>query len=141
LLNLTSGRLNDWWEYSSSIWSWIDGSNATGSSIYYNNQVSKATPGARSNFGMTYDPICKNWWLFGGVWAQGVSSETKNDLWKYSNGLWTWVSGSNLTNQRIAYNSPGSRTDPMMAIDSAKSLWIFGGFGPDISGSAGIIFY
>ena len=59
-----------------------------------------------------------------------------NDLWKYSNGNWTWISGNNTVNVVGVYGTqrggsqfiyPGSREAPVSAIDSTGSFWIFGG--------------
>ena len=69
-----------------------------------------------------------------------------NDLWKYSNGSWTWMSGNNTTNTFGIYgtqgipspsNYPGPRGNAVGGIDSSGSFWIFGGFGYDFNGTIG----
>ena len=69
-----------------------------------------------------------------------------NDLWKYSNNQWTWVSGNNSVNAAGVYgtqgvasasNYPGARYGAVSWIDSSGSLWLFGGYGYDASGSHG----
>jgi hypothetical protein len=59
-----------------------------------------------------------------------------NDLWKYSNGQWTWVSGSNLAAQAGAYgtqgtpaatNVSGCRDGAVGWADTSGNLWLFGG--------------
>ncbi len=62
---------------------------------------------------------------------------TLNDLWKYSNGNWTWISGSNSTDIYGVYgtmgvestlNYPGSRL-AAMSWEYAGYFWLFGGLG------------
>ena len=69
-----------------------------------------------------------------------------NDLWKYSNGNWTWISGNNTGNatgifgtQGIpsASNYPGAREYAVGGIDSSGSFWLFGGLGYDLIGNFG----
>ena len=69
-----------------------------------------------------------------------------NDLWKYSNGEWTWISGNNTVNvvgvygtQRVpsTSNYPGGRDSMEFGIDSSGSIWIFGGNGYDSVGNIG----
>ena len=69
-----------------------------------------------------------------------------NDLWKYSNGSWTWISGSNTTKSHGIYgtqgisspsNYPGARGSAVGGIDSSGSFWIFGGNGHDSNGNIG----
>jgi hypothetical protein len=61
-----------------------------------------------------------------------------NDLWKFDGIYWTWISGSNLTNQRGIYgnkgipslsNDPGARRGSISWVDKEGSFWIFGGVG------------
>ena len=69
-----------------------------------------------------------------------------NDLWKYSNGEWTWISGNNTDNvagvygtQGVSSNSnyPGARYSMAFGIDSSGSIWMFGGLGYDSAGNQG----
>ena len=59
-----------------------------------------------------------------------------NDLWKFSNGEWTWISGNNTINAPGIYgtkgipspsNYPGAREYAVGVIDSSGSFWLFGG--------------
>ena len=67
-----------------------------------------------------------------------------NDLWKYSNGEWNWISGSNTINTPGIYgtqgipspsNYPGARFGTVGGIDSSGSFWLFGGQGYDLNGN------
>ena len=69
-----------------------------------------------------------------------------NDLWKYSNGSWTWISGSKTRDTPGIYgtqlipsssNYPGAREYAVGGIDSSGSFWLFGGYGYDSNGSFG----
>jgi N-acetylneuraminic acid mutarotase len=55
--------------------------------------------------------------------------------------MWTWMSGSDTTNQigvyPILFSVPGARYDSVSWTDSADNLWLFGGYGLDLSGSTG----
>ena len=70
-----------------------------------------------------------------------------NDLWKYSNGSWTWISGNNIQNDTGIYgtqgvpspsNFPSSREYAVGGIDSFGSFWLFGGQGSDSIGNFGM---
>jgi hypothetical protein len=61
-----------------------------------------------------------------------------NDVWKYRNGQWTWLSGSSTVNQDRLYgtqgalfpgNRPGGRDLLSGWTDSNGNLWLFGGYG------------
>ena len=61
-----------------------------------------------------------------------------NDLWKFDGADWTWMSGSNQTNQKGSYgikgqasstNVPGARYGAVSWLDSKNDLWLFGGYG------------
>ena len=69
-----------------------------------------------------------------------------NDLWKYSNGEWTWISGNKSATVAGVYgtqgvpspsNYPGGRKFMGFGIDSSGSFWIFGGYGFDFVGNQG----
>lgn len=143
--------LNDLWMFdpNTSQWTWVSGydtiaqpgvygeQGATGSSYY---------PGARDS-GISWRDSSGNVWIFGG---SGYDKDTNfgylNDLWKYNPTTkeWTWVSGSNTTDQSGTYgtmgtaaasNTPGSRHYIVSWIDSSNDLWLFGGLGFDASSS------
>ncbi len=61
-----------------------------------------------------------------------------NDVWKYSDGEWIWISGSALVNQNGVYgtqgmlapgNIPGARFVANRWLDANGNLWLFGGYG------------
>jgi hypothetical protein len=83
-----------------------------------------------------------NFWLFGGVGYDSTgTADYLNDLWKFSAGDWTWMSGSNLVDQPGTYgtqgtaapgNVPGARLEADGWTDPSGNLWLFGGSpGPD----------
>jgi len=77
----TDGYLNDLWEYSAGIWTWMGGSNVVSQQGMYGTQGAAApgnVPGAR-NGSATWTDSSGNLWLFGGQNASGDF----NDLWKY----------------------------------------------------------
>ncbi len=135
----TMGDLNDMWKYSAGQWTWVAGSDLEGQPGTYGTEgvaASANIPGARdSSLAMT--DAAGNFWLFAG---NGLASTTVrgglNDMWKYSAGQWTWMSGSNTANEAGVYgilgtpsanNIPGGRTGPVGRIDAAGGIWIFGG--------------
>lgn len=68
-----------------------------------------------------------------------------NDMWMFNltSGWWTWLGGDQITNQRGIYgtlgvaartNRPGARDGQSMVIHpSGESIYVFGGFGYDIT--------
>ncbi len=131
--------LNDLWMYSAGEWTWMGGSNVGNHSGIYGTRGTAApgnVPGARSLSATWTDPS-GNLWLFGGDgYDSAGNDEYLNDLWKYSGGQWTWVSGSNLVDQPGSYgtlgvpapgNVPGARLEASGWRDSSGNLWLFGG--------------
>jgi len=150
----TYGFLNDLWEYSTTAgeWTWVGGSNVVNQSATYGTQGTPASgnnPGAR-NGGTSWVDASGNFWLFGGYFhdqATGVVDHF-NDLWEYSSGQWTWVSGSNSPGQAGTYGTlgaPGSSTVPGARqysvdwVDSSGNFWVFGGYGLDSTGTLGYL--
>jgi uncharacterized repeat protein (TIGR01451 family) len=145
----TTDELNDLWEYSNGEWTWVAGSNLGGQSGNYGNEgVPSSTnfPGAR--FGATgWKDLSGNFWLFGGVgYNTGNYSEVLNDLWRYSNGEWTWMGGSTAFGEASNYgtkglagpaNMPGARQFSTGWADAAGNFWLFGGNGVDSTGASG----
>jgi N-acetylneuraminic acid mutarotase len=141
------GEMNDLWKYSSGEWSWVSGAAATNTSGVYGAQgvasVSNS-PGARSEAVSSLD-ASGNLWLFGGKGVDSVGGQGDlNDLWKYSSGQWTWVSGSNVVSQPGNYgtlglaaltNIPGARHHAVSWIDQSGNFWLFGGVGYDSNGN------
>ena len=83
-----------------------------------------------------------NFWLFGGSDGHNF----RNDLWEYNTGAftgsnyttaegqWSFVGGSNLTDQPGSYSGtlvPGARTNAVTWTDSSGNFWLFGGYGYD----------
>jgi N-acetylneuraminic acid mutarotase len=145
------GYLNDLWTYSAGEWTWISGSNGTNQLGTYGTLGVPAlsnVPGARYGAAVWTDQA-GNFWLFGGIgsdWA-GATGDL-NDLWKYSGGEWTWISGSNMVNQAGVYgtkgtaaptNTPGARNSTISWVDSQGTFWLFGGVGLDSTASTGFL--
>ncbi len=86
-------------------------------------------PGPR-NDAVNWTDSTGNLWLFG-----GNSVNDYNDLWKYSGGVWTWVSGASQPCQPGVYgtqgtpssnNIPGARDGSASWTDKSGNLWLFG---------------
>jgi hypothetical protein len=137
------GLLNDLWKYNGGQWTWVGGSNVINQPGKYGTLGTAAPgnfPGARSNAVALAD-ASGNFWLFGG---SGCDSENcggaLNDLWRYSAGQWTWLSGTNVSypaqpgvfgteGTPAPGNHPGARYSPSGWVDASGNLWIFGGIG------------
>jgi hypothetical protein len=98
--------------------------------------ASNNVPGARQ-VAVGWIDVHGNLWLFGGYGydSAGVLGEL-NDLWKYSAGEWTWMTGSNLIGQVGTYgtqgvtassNVPGAREFGVSWTDASGNFWLFGG--------------
>lgn len=136
-----SEDLNDLWRFSDGQWTWMDGpQTAFGGvpGIYGSKGVAAAgnLPGGRSD-AVAWTDGSGDFWLFGGLgWDSAGAWGDLNDLWKYNNGQWTWVSGANVVQQDGVYgelgvrnptNVPGARIDAAAWTDVSGSLWLFGG--------------
>jgi N-acetylneuraminic acid mutarotase len=143
--------LNDLWKFGNGQWTWEGGSNlAWGNANYGTKGVAAATnvPGARDG-GATWTDREGNFWLFGGGGLDSANGEgVLGDLWKYSNGQWTWMSGSNVIGpwpvfgtqgKPAAPNTPGTWLGGATWTDSAGNLWMFGGYGNDSANGAGAL--
>jgi N-acetylneuraminic acid mutarotase len=140
-------ELNDLWKYdpTTNTWTWMGGSNIVEQPGVYGTRGTPAAgnvPGARDS-AVSWTDAAGNLWLFGGF---GFDSRTTpqvygnlNDLWKYSGGQWTWMSGSNYAGQTGTYgiqgtaapaNVPGAREWAVSWFDPSGNLWLFGGFDP-----------
>jgi N-acetylneuraminic acid mutarotase len=105
-------------------------------------------PGSR-NWSVGWIDSSGDLWLFGGVgYAVNGANGVLNDLWKFSNGQWTWVSGSPLTYQIGVYgvravaapaNTPGWRQTAVSWTDASGNFWLFGGDGPDSTANVGLL--
>ncbi|UCG60094.1 MAG: hypothetical protein JSU70_11335 [Phycisphaerales bacterium] len=140
-------RLNDLWKFDGTNWTWVGGSKTIDQAgVYGTKGVADPAnvPGARYS-GVSWIDSSGNLWLFGG-WGFDSSGTGNylNDLWRFDGTSWTWVSGSNTGNQTGVYgtkgvahsaNVPGARWGSVSWADSSGSLWLFGGFGYDSTGS------
>lgn len=137
---------NDLWKYdvSTGLWTWMSGdSTISRNGIYGTKGVAAPanTPGAR-NWATAQRDQSGNLLLFGGL-GRGFASQRSgslNDLWSYSplSGQWTWISGDSTQNSVGQYgtkgasaptNKPGGRYHPVIWLDAANNLWLFGGYG------------
>jgi hypothetical protein len=136
-----NGYLNDLWRYSEGQWTWLGGSNIANQPSAYGIQGIGAVsniPGARWA-GMAWTDSQGNAWLFGGsAFFTPAIAGFANDLWKYNDGQWTWVSGSNAPYQHSTYgtegtlspgNTPGGRFFLNGWVDASDNLWLLGGYG------------
>ena len=152
------GDLNDLWKYSDGKWTWVSGSSHTEQAGVYGTLGIAApanVPGARDQAAGWIDPS-GSLWLFGGKGFDSTGTASNlDDLWKYSNGEWTWVGGSSVGAQSgivgafqgagiygtqgvaAPINFPGARVGASTWTDSAGDLWLFGGFGVDANGTSG----
>lgn len=140
---------NDLWKYSGGQWAWMGGSQSTTSKQagVYGAQGQPAStnfPGARHGT-VTWTDASGNFWLFGGFGFDSTTTTCQgnlmpagylNDLWKFANGQWTWMGGSNLANQSGMYgtqgapsatNIPGPRQHATAWTDPTGTFWLFGG--------------
>jgi N-acetylneuraminic acid mutarotase len=140
-------HLNDLWKCDGTNWTWMSGSNATYQNGVYGTKGTSDpanVPGSR-NAAVSWTDASGNLWLFGGSGYAASGSGRLNDLWTWDGTNWTWMSGSNMSNQNGVYgtkgmpdpaNVPGSRYAAVSWIDSSGSLWLFGGYGLDVIGSS-----
>jgi len=145
--------LNDLWEYSGGQWIWKGGSNLADQQGSYGTlrMASASNVPSERYFASAWTDASGNFWLFGGSYEVPVTG-TLNDLWKYSGGEWTWVSGANTGDQAGVYGTlgapaasdvPGSRESSMTFTDGMGNLWLFGGAttnGPLVDSSGTMVF-
>lgn len=141
---------NDLWKFESSTgeWTWVSGSDIPDQSGVYGIKGTGSTnnnPGARG-ISVSWIDASENLWLFGGGGHDSFGNPLLlNDLWKFepSTGEWTWVSGDDEGGQPGVYgtkgiarvfNKPGARTAGVSWIDISWNIWLFGGWGYDVSG-------
>lgn len=141
---------NDLWKYNGGQWTWVSGSNAPDTIGVYGTLGQAApgnAPGARSS-AVSWTDKSGNLWLFGGAGGDSTAccETSTNDLWKFSNGQWTWMGGSNIGDQAGVYgtqgtaapgNVPGARQGAVGWTDESGNLWLFGGYGNAGPGSGG----
>ena len=146
-VNSNVGPMNDLWKYNTSTndWTYTGGSATFGTAGVYNEGANNF-PGARYAASVALDQN-GNLWMFGGFGIDSTDTAGGlNDLWKYSNGTWTWISGADTVGQKGVYsttaspnNVPGARLGAASWIDSADDFWVFGGVGLDSKGVPGYL--
>lgn len=138
------------WKYNPSInqWTWVRGSQSCCDTGVYGIKGLPSVsnyPGSRGYGSATWVDTSGNFWLFGGFGFDGYgNSYILNDLWRYnpSTDEWTWMKGSDLTDQPGVYgtqgvadsaNTPGAREETTANwVDQQNNLWLYGGlFAPD----------
>ncbi len=147
----TPGLLNDLWEFNGTEWRWVSGSQTITAGSTDGVYGTKGTPASGNVPGgrqaaMSWIDGSNNFWLFGGYNLSTTGQPNAfNDLWEFSGGQWTWVSGANIVNQTGVYgvegtaaasNVPGARWGSAAWFDTTNSgsttrLWLFGGEGYD----------
>jgi N-acetylneuraminic acid mutarotase len=147
-----TGLLNDLWKLDAGTgqWTWVSGSNTINPSGSYGVKGTPAltnVPGPRQAH-ISWIDGSGNFWLFGGFDLDSTGSQAAlNDLWEFSAGQWTWVSGANVANQTGVYgaqgvaaatNVPGARWSSAAWADASGSLWLFGGQGYDSTGNGSL---
>lgn len=143
--------LNDLWKYSNGQWTWEGGSNLGYGNATYGTKGTAAAanvPGARYA-GAMWSDTQGNFWLFGGSGLDSANAQGElADLWKYSNGQWTWMSGANVIGQEPIFgvegkpataNTPGTLSGEVTWTDSSGNLWMLGGYGNDSTGAVGVL--
>jgi hypothetical protein len=136
--------LDDLWEYSAGQWTWMSGSNGANSAGHGANGTYGTlgvpapgnVPGGRTG-AASWTDSAGNLWLFGGVGYGSQNEEGSfNDLWRYSGGEWTWMSGSNAPGQAAIYgtkgmpapgDTPGAGAGDAASTDASGNLWLFDG--------------
>lgn len=158
--NDTGGELNDLWKFdpASKRWTWVSGANgytkttgigASGASAVYGTlgtPDAANVPGGREQVSHWVDASGAIW-IFGGVGidANGITGAL-NDLWRFADGQWTWMSGTdsvggvNFGGSNAVYgtqgvadaaNLPGGRYGAASWTDAEGNFWLFGGSGVD----------
>ena len=102
---------DDMWEYDTvaNTWKWLYGSGAINTKAVFpatqNSPCSTCTPGGRSSITSWYSITLlntennnridsnDNFYIFGGTNSSSSPSTSFSDLWMYSSGTWTWLSG------------------------------------------------
>lgn len=143
-----SGILNDIWKYdpATNQWTWLKGDDTIeATAVYGTKGISNAAnqPGSRY-VSSSWNDADGNLWLFGGYGYDENNTGSLSDLWKYdpSSNNWTWISGDSLIDQAGRYgtkgapsatNNPGARYVSSSWTDKNGDLWLFGGYGMDVS--------
>jgi N-acetylneuraminic acid mutarotase len=134
---------NDVWRFDGTYWTWMSGSNTPNNPGVYGPATS-AVPGARYN-SASWEDAEGRLWLFGGHgYDRSGTYGYLNDFWLFDGTYWTWISGSDAINNSGVYGStasslPGGRCNSVSWVGNDGSLWLFGGYGYDGSGTLGYL--
>ena len=131
---------SDLWKYniSTNEWTWMKGSNILNAAAVYGTQGMPApsnVPGNRNECAASWTDNAGDLWFFGG---QVEPTGSVNDMWRYNiaSNQWTWMKGSQFTNQPTVYgtlgieavgNTPGARSSYCDWKDNSGNLWMMGG--------------
>jgi hypothetical protein len=135
------GLFSDLWKYDieTNMWTWMKGDSTVNNEPIHGIQGIPSinnSPGGRIEFSTAWVDNSGDLWLFGGRAISGT--EYYNDLWRYNinSNMWTWMKGSNLTNQSGVYgtrgiespnNTPGARWSYAHWKDTDGNFWLCGG--------------
>jgi hypothetical protein len=134
-----SMTLGDLWRWDGTNWMWSGGDGESQSGTYGTRGVASPDnfPGWRSG-AVSFTDGGGDRWLFGG-YAATLDYDSRgflNDLWSWDGTSWTWMSGSNDTDEFGTYgtkggaaptNVPGARDGAVSWTDAGGNLWLFGG--------------
>jgi N-acetylneuraminic acid mutarotase len=162
-VNGNGGYLNDLWVYipDANEWAWMSGSSTVGgngaqSGVYgtLGSLAAGNAPGGR-DAAANWTDNSGNLWLFGGYGADANGNGGYlNDLWVFNppTNDWAWIGGSSTVASSggqsgvygalgtpAAGNIPGSRDAASSWTDSSGNLWLFGGYGYDVTGNYGAL--
>jgi len=150
----STGYLNDLWKYNPDTdkWTWVKGDSVNEQFSVYGTQGSANIankPGA-TYASVSWADANNNLWLFGGFGYTNNDFGFLNTLWKYNpaTNMWTWVKGDKTIDKTGVYgtqgtphnnNKPGARYGSNTWTDANGNLWLFGGYGLDVSGGTGVL--
>jgi hypothetical protein len=136
-----NGPCADLWKYDigTNTWTWMKGPGTLYAAGVFGTITIADTsnyPPARYESTTAWVDSNNDLWLFGGRHTN--AGDFLNDVWKYNiaSNTWTWMKGSNLTNQpsvhvnqgvETPWNVPCGRQTYTHWKDSSGNCWIFGG--------------
>ena len=128
------------------MWTWVSGEN-------YYNPPDSAFPGGREG-GVSWIDSDGDLWFFGGygIGVGSASTGLLNGLWEFDGTKWTLVRGFDMMTD-VSYqvgvygnkgsensnNTPGARSNSVSWTGTSGYLYLFGGYGYDISGTLGLL--
>lgn len=142
------GEMNDTWRWNGSSWVWVKGSKLKNAPGVYGTKGAAADaniPGGRDVWSCATDGFGRLW-IFGGNGFGATTSGELSDLWRLDGANWVWLAGTNEAGAlpvhgtpgvAAAANTPGGREQALAWIDPSGNFWLFGGYGPDSTGSFG----